>query len=97
MDRPDHTDGLVSLAAVGDVFLGGLPENTLDKAIPLLEEHDLRFCVLEGPVSDRGEAFPGKMSVHHSLWYGHTSATVHQTVRTRKRPMGNPWVKKKLN
>jgi poly-gamma-glutamate capsule biosynthesis protein CapA/YwtB (metallophosphatase superfamily) len=66
MDRPHQMEGPVSLVAVGDVFLGELPENTLDKAIPFLEEHDLKFCVLEGPVSDRGEAFPGKMSVHHS-------------------------------
>lgn len=66
MSQRQSPEGQLSLAAVGDVFLGTLPENTMDKVIPTLGEHDLRFCVLEGPVSDRGEAFPGKMSVHRS-------------------------------
>jgi poly-gamma-glutamate capsule biosynthesis protein CapA/YwtB (metallophosphatase superfamily) len=66
MDRPQRSEEQVSLAAVGDLYLGKLPENTLDKVVPFLAEHDLRFCVLEGPVSDRGEDFPGKMSVHRS-------------------------------
>jgi poly-gamma-glutamate synthesis protein (capsule biosynthesis protein) len=66
MNRPHPPEDQVSLAAVGDVFLGSLPENTMDKMLPILAEHDLRFCVLEGPVSDRGEPWPGKMSVHRS-------------------------------
>jgi poly-gamma-glutamate capsule biosynthesis protein CapA/YwtB (metallophosphatase superfamily) len=66
MDRPQRSEEQVSLAAVGDLFVGELPDTTLDKVIPVLAEHDLRFCVLEGPVSDRGEPFPGKMSVHRS-------------------------------
>ena len=66
MNPSQLADIQLSLAAVGDLFMGELPDNTLDKAIPVLEEHDLRFCVFEGPVSDRGEPFPGKMSVHRS-------------------------------
>jgi len=56
----------ISLAAVGDIYWGSLPENTLYKVLPVLNEHDLRFCCLEGPVSDRGEDWPGKASVHRS-------------------------------
>lgn len=48
----------VSVAAVGDVYMGSLPEDTLDKVLPILSEHDLRFCNLEGPVSDRGTPEP---------------------------------------
>lgn len=66
MNQLKPSDEQLSLAAVGDVFLGSLPENTMDKVLPILGEHDLRFCVLEGPVSDRGEDWPGKMSVHRS-------------------------------
>jgi poly-gamma-glutamate capsule biosynthesis protein CapA/YwtB (metallophosphatase superfamily) len=44
----------LSVAAVGDVYMGSLPEGALDKVAPILCEHDLRFCNLEGPVSDRG-------------------------------------------
>jgi len=74
MSRPQKLEGQVSLAAVGDLFLGALPENTLDKVLPVLGEHDLRFCCLEGPVSDRGTDLPGKSSVHRSA--AATMATV---------------------
>jgi len=46
----------ISLAAVGDVCLAGLQGDALDKVIPILRDHDIRFGNLEGPVSDRGKA-----------------------------------------